>query len=107
MRHALGDPDAVAFEGDHLVGVVGQQPYRAKTELPQHFCRREINPLVGVEAQLLVGVERVETGILQAIGAQLIDQPDAAPLLRQVEQHAAGCRDRRDPASQLVAAVAA
>jgi len=73
VRHSLGDTDAVAFEGDHLVWVVGQEPHDAETQLPQHFRRRQINPLVCVEAQLLIGIECIETGILQPIGPQLVD----------------------------------
>ena len=108
MRHALGDTDAVAFEGNHFVRVVGQQPDGSETELPQHFRSRQIDPLVGVEPQLLVGVERVETSILQPIGPQLVDEPDAPSFLREIEQHAAaGPGDGSDPAAQLVAAVAA
>src|SRR5205823_11023611 len=60
-----------------------------------------------VEAELLVGVDRVEPGVLQLVGAQFVDQANAAALLREVEQDAAGgfgdCRDRT---AQLVAAIA-
>src|SRR5215469_4529767 len=108
MRHTLGDPDAVAFEGDHLVGVVGQEADHTETELPQHFRRWQVYPLVGIEAQLLIGVERVETGILQPVRAQLIDEPDATSLLRQIKEHtAAGLRDRCYSTTQLVPAIAA
>ena len=85
MRHPLGDADAVAFERRDFLGIIGQQTDHAKTQLPQHVRGRQIDPFVGVETQLFVGVERVETGVLQSIGAQLIDEPDAAPLLREIE----------------------
>src|SRR5207244_8181809 len=87
---------------------VGQQADSAETELAEHFRCRQVNPLIGVKAQLLVGVERVETSILQPVGSQLVDEADAAPFLREVEQQPATCsRDRCDPAAQLVAAIAA
>ena len=80
----------------------------AEAELAQHLGGRQIDPLVGVEAELLVGVDRIEPGILQLIGAQLVDEADAAALLREVQQHAAARRgDRGDRAAQLVAAIAA
>src|SRR5581483_8425121 len=73
-------------------------------ELTQHLRRREIDPLVGVEAELLVGVDRVEPGILELVGAQLVDQADAAALLREIEQNAAArLGDRGDGAAQLLA----
>jgi hypothetical protein len=54
--------------------------------LAQHLSRRQIDPLVGVEAQLLVGLEGIGALVLQPIGAQLVYQSDAAALLRQVDQ---------------------
>jgi len=51
--------------------------------------------------------DRVEALILQAIGAQLVDEADAAAFLRKIEQHAAsGLRDQFDGAAQLIATVA-
>ena len=84
MRHPLGNADAVALEGRNFLGIVGQQAHRTKAELPQHFRRREIDTLVRVETQLLVGIERVKTGVLQPVGSELVNEPDAAPFLRQV-----------------------
>ncbi len=40
------------------------------------------------EAEAQIGVDRVEPPILQRIGAQLVDQADAAPFLAQIEQYA-------------------
>src|SRR6185437_14644491 len=62
----------------------------------------------GIESELLIGVDRVEPFILELIGAQLVDEADAAALLREIEQHAAArARDLGDRAAQLVAAIAA
>src|SRR5438477_637534 len=73
-----------------------------------HFAGRQIHPLVGIEAELFGGVDRVEPGILQLVGAQLVDEPDAAPFLREIEQRpAAGLRDCGDRPTQLIAAIAA
>ncbi len=64
-------------------------------------------PLVGLEAQSLIGVDGVEALVLEAIGSQLVDQADAAALLRQIEQHAAArFFDGVDGAAQLLAAIA-
>ena len=91
-----------------MSGLLVKQPHGREAELAQHLGGRQIDPLVGVEAELLVGVERIEPGILQLIGAQLVDEPDAAAFLREIEQHPAARRgDRGDRAAQLVAAIAA
>ena len=44
---------------------------------------------VGSEAELEIGVDGVEAAVLQLVGAQLVEQPDAAALLRQVQHDAA------------------
>ena len=62
--------------------------------------------LIVAEAQGHVGIDRVKALVLQAVRAQLVEQPDAASLLAQVEDHpglllADGAQRRH----QLVAAV--
>jgi hypothetical protein len=63
--------------------------------------------LVVAEAEAKIGVDRVEALILQRIGAQLVDQPDAAPLLTEVQQYPPSrSGDRGDGVAQLRPAVA-
>ena len=108
VGHALGDGDAAAIERGDLLGVVGQQADAQEAQLAQHLGGREVDALVGVEAELLVGIDGVETGILELVGAQLVDQADAAAFLREIEQNAAtGAGDLADRAAQLIAAIAA
>ena len=65
-------------------------------QLRQHPRRDREVALVVLEAEPEIGVDRVEALVLQRIGAQLVDQADAAPLLPQIEQDApAGRGDRR------------
>src|SRR3569832_259916 len=45
--------------------------------------------LVIREAEAVIGIDRVESAILQCISADFVGEPDPAPLLAQVEQHAA------------------
>ncbi len=61
----------------------------ADVELAQHLGGRLIDPLIGAEAELQIGLQRIRAGILQLIGAQLVHQADAAAFLREIEQHAA------------------
>ena len=63
---------------------------------------------VGGQAELEVRVDGVEPLLLQLVGAQLVQQADAAALLREVEQHAAALLlDHRERRLELLAAVAA
>src|SRR5215469_13000173 len=88
VRHPFGDMDTVPLKRRDLFRIVGQQTNRAEPELAQHFRSRQINALIGVEAQLLIGIERVEPSVLQPVGPEFVDQPDAASLLREIEKHA-------------------
>ena len=77
-------------------------------ELAQHRRRCPEVALVVPEAEVVVGVDRVEAAVLQRVGAQLVREPDAAAaLLREV----GGRRHPRAPSGGwrlgLVAAVAA
>ena len=108
MRHPLDDFDAPLGKPLEFGRIVGQQPDLGKSELAQHFGGGKIKPFVGVEAELLVGVDRIETLVLQRIGAQFVDEADAAPLLCQINQNA-GARlgDLGNRTLQLFAAIAA
>ena len=64
---------------------------------------------VGREAEALVGLDRVEPLlVLEPVGADLVLEPDAAPFLSHVEQHAAALGvDHLHGGLELLAAVAA
>src|SRR4029077_6092919 len=78
VRHALDHRDAAAGQRRYLLWVVGEKAHPGYAELAQHLRRRQVDPLVGIETQLLVGVDRVEARVLQLIGPELVDEPDAA-----------------------------
>src|SRR5207248_1210763 len=63
--------------------------------------------LVSFESQSFVGDNGIESLILQAISAQLVNEADAAALLREIKQDPVTfLRDRLDRSAQLIAAVA-
>ena len=62
---------------------------------------------VGVEAELFVGLEGVEALVLQGVGAQLVDQSDAAAFLGEIKDDAGAHRaNMAHRAAQLIAAIA-
>src|SRR5437660_213204 len=68
-----------------------------------------LNRLAAVDrqAQLDIGVDRVETAILQLVGLQLVGDPDAPPLVAAQVHHGAetGLGDHAQGRVQLGAAV--
>ena len=74
----------------------------------EHRHAQVVAAQVGTEAEMLVGLDRVVTLILQVVGADLVEQADAAAFLAQVEQHAtAFVGNALERFLQLVAAIAA
>ena len=60
------------------------------------------------EAEREVRIDGVEAGLLELVRLQLVEQADAAALLRHVEEHAARLgADQLQRGVELVAAVAA
>src|SRR5580658_2133647 len=97
IGHPFGHGDAVALDGFDLGRVVGQEADPVETQLAPDFGGRLVDPLIGFKSQLLIGLDRVQARILQAVGTQLVDQTDAPALLSQIDQDsAAGRGDRAD-----------
>ena len=96
MRDPFLNGDAAIGKGRNLVRVVGHQPHPVETELVQDLGGGQINPLIGIEAELFVGVHGVETPVLQFIGPELVDKANTPAFLGEVDQDTGGCQgDRR------------
>ena len=107
-RDLRADRQAVALEALDLLRVVGEDADRAEPEVDEDLGADAVVAQVRRQAEALVGLDRVEAVLLQAVGAQLVQQADAAALLGEVEQHAlALALDHRQRRFELLAAVAA
>ena len=106
-RHYLRHLEAVAFEARALDGIVGDEAHLADPLVAQYLGADAVVALVGLEAQLEVGVDGVEALLLQVVGAQLVDEAYAAALLAHVGYQAlALVLYHLHGAVQLLAAVA-
>ena len=107
VRHPFADGDVPFLQSGHFVRIVGHQPYIADPELAENFSGRAVQPLIGVETQLLIGIDRVEAFVLKGVGPQLIDQANATAFLSQIEYQATTLgADLGDRTAQLIAAIA-
>ncbi len=107
-RDALDDLQAVAREADVLVRVVGHQPHAPDPQVAQDLGADAVVALVRPEAELLVRLDRVVALLLELVGPELVDQPDAAALLEEIEDHPpALLGDQLEGAVELAPAVAA
>ena len=85
-----------------LSSAIREQPERA-----QHLRGDDVVALVLAVSQRDVRLVGVQPRVLQRVGVELGVEPDAAPLLPQVQQVAAGLGDALDGLAQLRPAVAA
>src|SRR5262249_55637110 len=88
-RQPPGHVDAGTGEAVELRRIVGEEAHARAAEDLEHARGDAVVALVVVEAERGVGVDRVETLVLELIGAHLVDKSDAAPFLLEIEDHAA------------------
>ena len=88
-RHLLDDREPEALDAGELLRVVRQDPDRRQAEVGEDLVADPVLARVGREAELEVRLDRVEPLLLELVRPQLVQQADAAALLRHVEQHAA------------------
>ena len=82
--HTLRNGHAEALERLYLVRIVGRRAYRADTRSAQHRSADSIVAQVGREAQPVICLHRV--GVLQPVGANLIEEAYATAFLAKVKQ---------------------
>jgi hypothetical protein len=108
VRDAPVDLESVLGQLLDLFGIVGDQVHGLDLERHQHVGGHRIITLVITEAERQVSFHGVQPHILQAVGADLVDQADTASLLAQVEHDALfHLADHFQRGFELVAAVAA
>ncbi|CWO97868.1 Uncharacterised protein [Neisseria meningitidis] len=77
------------FQGLDFFGVVGQQFDRADAQIFVDRLRQ--TEIAGIDGQpeCQIGFNRIHTLVLQMIGADFVNQPDAASFLTQIDDDAA------------------
>src|SRR5262249_47347393 len=99
--------DACARESVKLARVVGHQANPGAAKDLQHAGGDPVVALIIVEPDNAVGIDRVESSILQLISSNLVGQPEAAPFLLEVKHDAAAVRQLHERQAELIPAVAA
>ena len=87
--HTLSDGDAHIGQGFDLARVVGHQTQGLDAHVLKHRQADCVITLIGRKAQTFVGLNGVSAAVLQLVGADLVQQANAAAFLTQVQQHAA------------------
>src|SRR6266496_1505141 len=104
FRHS----DSGLLERKDFIWIVRQQAYMHHPERFQNFRRQCKLPVIGLEPQPFVGLDRVQAGILQFISLQLGHQSNPAPLLLLIDQDSCTlARNHRKRQLELLSAIAA
>ncbi len=85
-RHALDDLETETAQRGVLLRVVGHQPQPSCAEINQDLGTGAVVARVRLETEVKVCLHRILSLILQLIRTQLVEKPDAAPLLEEIEQ---------------------
>src|SRR4051812_41652837 len=78
QRHPLDYAHPRRLQPLYLAGIVGEQPDVLLAEPAEHGGGNGEVALVVAEAEAQVRIDRVEALVLERIGAQLVDEADAA-----------------------------
>ena len=84
-RNTLGDLQAEFLELVDLVRIIGQDAHSLDTELAQNLRTDEVLAFIAGKAQCQIGIKRIQSLLLQFIGAKFVDQTDSAAFLTQAE----------------------
>ena len=104
----FGDFESESLEAGAFGGVVGDEFHLADAEVVEDLGSEAVVALVGLESEGLVGFDGIEAAILKFVGAELVDDSDAAAFLGDVEHDAGSFGfDHLEGGAELVAAIAA
>ena len=87
-RDLLAHRQAVALQAADLLRVVREDADRAQAEVDEDLRPDAVVAQVGGQAELEVGLDGVQSALLQLVGPQLVEQADPAALLGEVQQDA-------------------
>lgn len=77
----------VMVQSEYLHRIVGHQDQLTDTQIRQDGTAHIVVAQIGLEAEGQIGLHSIHSPVLQLIGAELVDQSDAAALLTQIQQH--------------------
>src|SRR5512142_1421595 len=84
--HTLSDSDTGIFKRRDLIGIVREQANGLKVQRTQNFHWHIVFAAIGLEPELFIGLDRIESLILQLVGLKLGHQANATAFLLLIDQ---------------------
>src|SRR5690242_7001115 len=88
-RNAVVDAQPIALQANQLARIVRDRSDRANPEIEEDLRPDAIVAKIGLEAELLVRLDRIGAAILQLVRLELVEQAYTPPFLIQVHDDAA------------------
>ena len=86
--YVFGDFQSVSLQSHTFHGVVGHQTHFAHTQFAQNLRSHAVVALIGVVAQMNVGINRIVSLLLEFISRNLSHKSDAASFLIEIKHNA-------------------
>src|SRR5437763_6103972 len=87
-RHLLDHLNAVTLETYILLRIVGQESELAHTEIVKNLRAQSVIAEIGRETELRIGLDGIESFLLQFVSVNFCREADAAPFLAHIKEHA-------------------
>src|SRR6266850_260156 len=99
--------DAGRLQRFEFSRIIRHQTNAVYSEVVQHLSAKLIVPVIGLEPQMVIRLDRVVAGVLKLVCLQFVHQTNAAAFLKLVNKYAGSAlRNRFQREVQLVAAIA-
>ena len=83
----LHNLDPISLQANDLLGIVCHQTDLSKPQIDENLRTEPIIPQIGLESQVMVGLNGISTLILKAVCPQFVDQTNASPFLTHIKDN--------------------
>src|SRR5207248_11444333 len=106
-RHLLDHLNAVTLETHNLLRIICQESELADTKIVKNLRAESVIAEIGRETELRIGLDGIESFLLQFVSVNFCREADAAPFLPHIKEHAISFRgDLAERGVKLVPAIA-
>src|SRR5512133_10520 len=86
MRNILHDLKSIAFEPCPFNRIIGHEPDLSESQHPEDIGAHPVVTLIGIEAQVGVGLNSITSFFLQLIGSDFIEKANSSAFLVHIKK---------------------
>lgn len=104
-RNALMDDDAMLLNRRDLERIIRDETHGSYPESIENLFHDGVFPIVCRKPELFIGIDRIESRILECVGTDLVQKPDTPPLLSEVDEDSSHLCNHLQCGIQLLSAI--